>query len=64
MAIRLGDIAPDFSAETTQGTVNFHDWLGDSWGVLFSHPKDYTTLFTTEQFYTAKLKPEFEKRGV
>jgi alkyl hydroperoxide reductase subunit AhpC len=64
MAIRLGDIAPDFSAETTQGTVNFHDWLGDSWGVLFSHPKDYTPVCTTELGYTAKLKPEFEKRGV
>ena len=64
MAIRLGDIAPDFSAETTQGTVNFHDWLGNSWGVLFSHPKDYTPVCTTELGYTAKLKPEFEKRGV
>ena len=64
MALRLGDTAPDFSAETTQGTVNFHDWLGDSWGVLFSHPKDYTPVCTTELGYTAKLKPEFDKRNV
>lgn len=64
MAIRLGDTAPDFSAETTQGPVNFYNWLGDSWGVLFSHPKDYTPVCTTELGYTAKLKPEFEKRNV
>ena len=64
MAIRLGDEAPDFTAQTTQGEVKFHEWLGDSWGVLFSHPKDYTPVCTTELGYTAKLKPEFDKRGV
>jgi thioredoxin-dependent peroxiredoxin len=64
MALQLGDIAPDFEAETTQGKIKFHDWLGSSWGVLFSHPKDYTPVCTTELGYTAKLKPEFDKRGV
>ncbi len=64
MTIRLGDTAPDFSAVTTEGTINFYDWLGDSWGVLFSHPKDYTPVCTTELGYTARLKPEFEKRNV
>jgi alkyl hydroperoxide reductase subunit AhpC len=64
MALQLGDIAPDFEAETTAGTIKFHDWLGSSWGVLFSHPKDYTPVCTTELGYTAKLKPEFERRGV
>jgi alkyl hydroperoxide reductase subunit AhpC len=64
MSIRLGDEAPDFSAETTEGTVNFHEWLGDSWGVLFSHPKDFTPVCTTELGYMASLKPEFDKRNV
>ncbi|WP_029919318.1 peroxiredoxin [Nevskia soli] len=64
MSLQLGDIAPDFEAETTQGKIKFHDWLGNSWGVLFSHPKDYTPVCTTELGYTAKLKPEFDKRGV
>ncbi|MFM8868036.1 MAG: redoxin domain-containing protein, partial [Ilumatobacteraceae bacterium] len=64
MAIRLGDIAPDFIAPTTQGEVKFHDWLGESWGVLFSHPKDFTPVCTTELGYVARIKPEFEKRNV
>lgn len=64
MVLQLGDIAPDFEAETTEGKLRFHEWLGQSWGVLFSHPKDYTPVCTTELGYTAKLKPEFEKRGV
>jgi alkyl hydroperoxide reductase subunit AhpC len=64
MALRLGDVAPDFEAETTEGKIRFHEWLGDNWGVLFSHPKDFTPVCTTELGYTAKLKPEFEKRGV
>ncbi len=64
MALRLGDIAPDFTTETTEGTVTFHQWLGNSWGVLFSHPADYTPVCTTELGATAKLKDEFDKRGV
>ena len=64
MALQLGDIAPDFEAETTAGRIKFHDWLGNSWGVLFSHPKNYTPVCTTELGYTAKLKPEFDKRNV
>jgi alkyl hydroperoxide reductase subunit AhpC len=64
MAIRLGDIAPDFTAETTEGTIRFHEWIGDGWAVLFSHPKDFTPVCTTELGYMAKIKPEFEKRGV
>jgi alkyl hydroperoxide reductase subunit AhpC len=64
MALRLGDTVPDFEAETTEGKIKFHEWLGDKWGVLFSHPKDYTPVCTTELGYVAKIKPEFEKRGV
>lgn len=64
MAIRLGDIAPDFTAETTEGTIELHKYLGDSWGVLFSHPKDYTPVCTTELGRVANLKSEFDKRNV
>ena len=64
MALALGDTAPDFEAETTEGRIKFHDWIGDSWAVLFSHPKDFTPVCTTELGYMAKIKPEFDKRGV
>lgn len=63
MSLRINDVAPGFSAETTQGTINFHDWIGDGWVILFSHPKDFTPVCTTELGYMAGLQPEFEKRN-
>ncbi len=64
MTLKLGDVVPDFEANTTEGPIKFHDWIGDSWAVLFSHPKDFTPVCTTELGYMANAKPEFDKRGV
>jgi alkyl hydroperoxide reductase subunit AhpC len=64
MALQLGDVAPDFEADSTEGRISFHDWIGDSWGVLFSHPKDFTPVCTTELGYMASIEPEFAKRNV
>jgi thioredoxin-dependent peroxiredoxin len=64
MTLKLGETAPDFEAETTEGTIRFHDWIGDSWAVLFSHPRNFTPVCTTELGYMARIKPEFDRRGV
>jgi len=64
MSLTIGDVAPDFEAQTTEGPIHFHDWIGDKWAVLFSHPKDFTPVCTTELGYMARIKPEFDKRGV
>src|ERR1700686_4068877 len=63
MSLRLNETAPDFTAETTQGKINFHDWIGDQWAILFSHPKDFTPVCTTELGYMAKIEPQFTKRN-
>src|SRR5512146_1887511 len=64
MTLQINSVAPDFEADTTEGRIKFHDWIGDSWAVLFSHPKDFTPVCTTELGYMAKIQPEFERRGV